>query len=109
MLQSTSVLHAPKGCLKLFHFCTGGGGGPMAHESFIPAPPPWLELGGVSTPDHLRPRVQQTLCPTNTSVQIVFFEDLIPPPLAQAQACPSTQWALNRRFSDFMGPLFFSF
>ena len=29
-----------------------------------------------------------------------------PPPVAQARACPSTQWALNRCFQDFSGPLF---
>ena len=29
-----------------------------------------------------------------------------PPPLTQAQACPSTVWALNRCFQDFLGPLF---
>ena len=29
------------------------------------------------------------------------------PPLAPARACPSTEWALNRCFHDFLGPLFF--
>ena len=28
-------------------------------------------------------------------------------PLAPAQACPSTEWALNRCVQDFLGPLFF--
>ena len=30
-----------------------------------------------------------------------------PHPLAQARACPSTGWALNRCFWDFLGPRFF--
>ena len=30
-----------------------------------------------------------------------------PPPFAQARACPSTDWALNRSFQEFLGPLLF--
>ena len=29
-----------------------------------------------------------------------------PPPLAHAQPCLSTGWALNRRFEEILGPLF---
>ena len=32
---------------------------------------------------------------------------LPPPPLAHAQPCLSTGWALNRRFEEILGPLFF--
>ena len=31
----------------------------------------------------------------------------VPCPLAQVRACPSTEWALNRCFQDFLGPLSF--
>ena len=35
------------------------------------------------------------------------MQDGTPHPFAQARACPNMEWALNRCFQDFSGPLLF--